>query len=323
MNLLRFCTLISLGLIGCTTISDNSDAGACGFSESADITDATSRQTIRGALLGTRYESFEALKSDIRVEYGTGSVVAGDRRPKADVVRVSHCSNGKEVVSVLTPGVHQGHFLLARYDGNLWDRLALPFYSPYAVMNRKDMESIYILTRRRFIRFGEGDFAFFDFAKCMVENINTPDLAFKNARDTTEKGYLNSFNHITIQAFITSSFSEEMADFIADTHERYFHPELITGNFKKEQIADLENGPLDNYVDMINNEWGQELGKQLRVKYGINRDTYWTPALLADYLNDVQSYLGWAFQIGFEPFRPDDRKIIRFTFKINAVMRGW
>lgn len=181
---------------------------------------------------------------------------------------------------------------------------------------------MYTLSRWRPERFGVDDPAFFDIAKTTVKNINTPDLAFKTPRDSTEKGYLNSFNHIATQAFITSCYSEELADFIADTHERYLHPELITGAFTDALLKDLDEGPVDNYVDMINNEWGQELGKQLKAKYDINSDTDWTPQLLADYLNDLQSYYSWAFQIGFKPYRPEDDVVIRFSEKIDAVMKG-
>jgi hypothetical protein len=42
---------------------------------------------------------------------------------------------------------------------------------------------------------------------------------------------------------------------------------------------------------------------------------------LANYLNDLQSYYSWAFQIGFEPFRPEDELVARFSKKINAVMK--
>lgn len=187
-------------------------------------------------------------------------------------------------------------------------------------MYRKDLEKIFALSRWRPEK-GDGDLAFFDIAKSTVENINTPETAFRNVRDSTEKGYLNSFNHITAQAFITSCFSEELADFIADAHERHHHPELITGKFTEQQIADLGEGAVDNYVDLVNNEWGQELGKALKEKYSINPKTNWTPELLAAYLNDLQSYYSWAFQIGFEPYRPQDEEVLNFSNKIDAIMK--
>jgi hypothetical protein len=99
----------------------------------------------------------------------------------------------------------------------------------------------------------------------------------------------------------------------------YNMPELITGKFTEAQLADFENGPADNYVDMLNNEWGQELGKVLREKYAITSRTYWTPGLLTNYLNDMQAYYSWAFQIGFSPFRPTDEMVEQFAWKINTV----
>ena len=128
----------------------------------------------------------------------------------------------------------------------------------------------------------------------MANQISDEDYLNLSCEELSEKGYLNTFNHITAQAFMTSIFSERLADFIADVHELYNMPELITGDFTEQQLADFENGPVDNYVDMINNEWGQELGKVLGKKYGIDRHTIWTPQLLRDYLNDIQLYHSWA-----------------------------
>lgn len=327
MHTLRFLALLSIFFIGCKQARDNtqlngSGEDACIALVSDDTTRAATYKTVRGALLGTRFTSLEELKSVIRIEYALGASPSDSAAPESSFVRVRHCSNGRLVTSVLETGTSQGDLYKAGFGGTIWDRFNLLFRCPFAVINRKDLERIFSLSRWRPDLYGEGDLAFFDIAKSSSENINTPDLAFRNVRDSTEKGYLNSINHITAQAFITSCFSEELADFIADAHERYNHPELITGKFTEEQIADLEEGPVDNYVDIINNEWGQELGKQLKEKYRINRETNWTPELLANYLNDLQSYYSWAFQIGFEPFRPEDEEVLSFSNKLDAVMKG-
>ena len=87
----------------------------------------------------------------------------------------------------------------------------------------------------------------------MANQISDEDYLNLSCEELSEKGYLNTFNHITAQAFMTSIFSERLADFIADVHELYNMPELITGDFTEQQLADFENGPVDNYVDMINN----------------------------------------------------------------------
>lgn len=325
MRSLRYLSLILLPLsLACNKQSAyvELNISTCAFQDNSNPTAKFSYKDVKGALLGTRFKSLEELKSVIQIEYFNYNSDGDSASQDNYMVRISHCSNGIEVISVLESGVSQGDIWNARYGKKNSDRISLLFNSPYAIANRKDLEKVYTLSRWRPEWFGEGDLAFFDIAKKSAANINTEDLAFRHAKDSTEKGYLNSFNHITAQAFITSCFSEELADFIADAHERYAHPELLTGKFTDEQLKDLEEGPVDNYVDIINNEWGQELGIQLREKYNISRETNWTPELLANYLNDLQSYYSWAFQIGFKPFRQEDEEVLRFSNKINAVMKG-
>ncbi len=327
MHILRLLVLVSIVFISCNqagdkTLPNTSGVTACNAGVHNDSLNTTPSGKIRGALLGTRFTSLQELKSVIQMEYHVGAITADSMPGENSFVSVRHCSNGREVVAMLATGTSQGDIYKAGYSGSIVDRLRLLFRCPYAVINRKDLERIYDLSRWNPEKYGGGDLAFLDLAKAAVENINTPELALINVRDTTEKGYFNSFNHMTAQAFITSCFSEVLADFIADAHERHNHPELISGKFTEAQILDLKEGPVDNYVDIINNEWGQELGKQLKAKYSINSETNWTPTLLADYMNDLQRYYSWAFQIGFKPFRPEDERVRRFSSKIQAVMYG-
>lgn len=330
MSTVRLLILLLLvSFIGCSQRQCNSSgrnyitSGDCNSSVDRDTSGLAtehSYKSIQGALLGTRFQSLEELKSVIKIEYFTDSSGSDSANYKNPAVRLTHCSNGQEVINVLESGISQGEIGKAR-SGDFWDRLHVLIKSPYAVTKRDELSKVYILARRRNDLFGEGDPAFYDLAISVVKNINTPDLAFINVRDSTEKGYLNSFDHITAQAFTTSCFSERLADLIGDAHERD-RPELITGKFSEKQKSDLDEGPVDNYVDLINNQWGQELGKVLKKKYNITRKTYWTPELLADYLNDIQSYYSWAFQIGFKPFKPEDEVIIMFSKKINLVLSG-
>jgi hypothetical protein len=320
MSLLKYLALLTLFLC-CNQSHDNIDPislGKCTCAPlvSSDSTDVSRHGTMRLALLGTRFASLEDLKSVIQIEYHQGR----SKYSQNEFVCVHHRSGGKAVTSILRTGVSQGDFSKAKFGDSFWNRLSLLFRSPFAVANRKGLEKIYLLSRWDPGLFGQGDLAFFDLAKSSANNINTPQLAFINTRDSTEKGFVNSFNHITAQALITSFFSEELADLIADAHERHSFPALIAGKFTDAEIKDLDNGPVDNYVDMVNNEWGQEIGKQLKEKYKITQKTNWTPELLAAYLNDLQAYYSWAFQIGFVPFRPDNEILQRFSKKINTVM---
>lgn len=264
----------------------------------------------RGILLTTRFNSFEEFKKEVQVEYKKGL---------RSSVRLTQNSNGQTISSILKSGVSETDFINAR-DGSFLDKVVLSFRSPYFVMQRKDMLRAFILSRRRHKTFGGGDVAFYDLAETMMKNIDQVDLMTIPSKDLSEKGFINTFNHVNAQALMTSIFSETLADFIADTHERSNMKELITGEFSAEQLADINNGPTDNYVDIINNEWGQELGKLLSKKYKIQIGMNWTPELLANYLNDMQQYYSWVFGIGFEPYRVEEEIVVRFASKINSVI---
>ncbi len=261
---------------------------------------------LKGALVLSRFNSLQDFKEVVSVEYGKSSVY------------LTHKDGGNEVVSELRTGVAENDFVKAR-DGSIWDKIRLGVRSPYVVFNRADLIRVEILGRRRHMMFGEGDVAFYDLAEQTVSNIRYEDRRLLTEQDLSEKGYLNTFNHITAQALITSLYSERVADFISDVHERQTMPELITGDFTHEQLADFDNGPVDNYLDMVNNEWGQELGKELKRKFNIRSTTVWTPLLLSDYLNEVQNYYAFTLGISFLPFDPSSELLIRFSEKINLL----
>lgn len=300
MKRLKFLLSISILLaFGCTNKS----------SSEANPTSPLVKGTV---LLATQIDSLESLKEIIEIQY------SGNIRSK---VQIKHQSNGELVTSILKAGINENDITKAR-DGGFWDKVKLSLRSPYFVANRNDLLKVYILSRRRHRIFGGGDVAFYDLAETMVKHINKEDLVNIPEINLSEKGYLNTFNHSNAQAFMTSIFSESFADFIADVHERTNMEELVTGDFSEEQLTNFDNNPVDNYVDIINNEWGQELGKQLSKKYNITRETYWTATLLSNYLNDLQAYYSWVFKIGLDPFRPDDELVIRFSKKINRVMES-
>ena len=111
----------------------------------AEIKPEQIKRFTREALLTTRFNSLEDLKTIIQIEYGT------ENDP---YVRLSHSSNGQKVISLLTPGVSEGDFVRARV-GSVWDRVVLGLSSPYAVTNRKDLLRVLFLGRRRYNRFKE------------------------------------------------------------------------------------------------------------------------------------------------------------------------
>lgn len=266
--------------------------------------------TGKGALITTRFNSMEAFEEVVKIEYKKGW------RPS---VQLTHNCNGQKVTSILKTGVSEADFNQTR-TGSFWKKVGLCIRSPYFVMQRQNLLRVFILSRRRHHIFGWGDIAFYDIAETMMNHIVEVGLTPNDSLDFSEKGYINTFNHIGSQAFMTTIFSERFADFIADTHERSTLPNLITGEFTEEQLKDVKNGAVDNYVDFINNEWGQELGKYLKKKHQINTQTHWTPQLLTAYLNDMQDYYSRVLEIGFEPFHEADELVLRFSEKINKVM---
>ena len=272
----------------------------------------------RGALLLTRFHSFDEFKKVVDIEYfNQDRENSLFRKPG---VKLTFHNNEKIINSLLTAGVNEVDFINAA-QGGFYLKLGLLLASPYAVWNRKDLNRIYLLSRRRDALFGDGDIAFYDLAARMMFNIEEADKK-NHPEDISDEGYLNTFLHVTTQAFITSMFSEKLGDFIGDVHERRYIPELISGDFSKKQLEDVYNGATDNYLDLLNNEYGQQVGKELKRKFKISRNTNWTPELLADYLNELENYYGWSFQIGLKPFRPTDELIVRFAIKLNAVMQN-
>ena len=265
------------------------------------------------ALLATDYSSLEDFSSVVSISYlGEG------KDSFTGTVKLSYLDNDQLVTSELTDGVTQGDISEA-HKGNVWDKLVLATRSPYAVWNRKDLSKIYMLARVRPTLFGEGDVAFYDLAEASMRNILPVNGAFHNFRDSLEKGYINTFNHITAQSLITALYNEEIAEYLSTVHERYAMPQLVSGLFTKEQLFDTLNFPVDNYVDIINNEIGQELGKHLKFKYGITEDTKWTAAFLCQFLNKVQAYYSNSFNVTITPFKEDDVLIVRFSNKVEAI----
>lgn len=320
MRMPRFFVLILLtALLACEQVRHSRPVSENMVQAESHFLDSLKPDRVgRGALLLTRFNSFEEFKEVVKIEYNCVPVGSREGMYRKSEVRLVHRSDSREVVSYLKSGVSEKDFNRAR-DENVWAKVSLVTRTPYALINRNDLVTVEILGRRRYEWFGEGDIAFYDLAEEMVRHISIEDRLQMSERDLSEKGFLNTFNHITAQGFMTSMYDASMADYIADVHERFAMPELITGIFTREQILDLDNGPMDNYVDMINNEWGQELGEVLKLKYEINQETYWTPELLADYLNDMQDYYSYAFGIRFLPFRASDDKVRRFSVKINRV----
>ena len=269
------------------------------------------------ALLASRFENLEELEKVVKISYFQKGQEVMAANPLNNQVICQYGAGGQQIVSILKKGISQTEIVEAK-EGD-WDAItALFLNAPHSIALRKKLAYTNLLARRRQDLTAWGDPAFYDLSALTVKKIIDKE-AFVTAKDSGSKGYLNTFNHITAQALLTSIFSEDIADFIADVHERDNMPELITGVFTSAQLKDPNMNPMDNYVDMINNELGQELGKALKEKYGINENTKWTPKLLAAYLNELQAYYVKSFDIGMQAFDESEVEIKRFTNKVNRL----
>lgn len=271
------------------------------------------------ALISTRYKSLDHFKEQVSIQYLTVAQPSDTFVQNKSAVKLEYMSNGELITKILTSGLDQGE-LIDVQKKPLMSKLSFIIQHPYAVRQRKELEKMHILSRRKADLFGSKDVAFYDLAVTIFRHINNPEIAYQTPRDSSEKGYLNTFNHITAQSIITSFFSGQLAEIIGDMHERYFMPELTTGLFKDSQLNDSINNPVDNYVDLLNNMIGQKIGSKLKIKYQLNENTLCTPSLLTAYLNDLQSYYMWALGIGLEPFRNSDPVVIKFSNKINKLL---
>lgn len=265
------------------------------------------------ALLASRIKNLDELQETVDINYGS--------KDKIPYVELIYNSAEGTTTSYLQAGISEQDILDVR-KGGFYEKVRFVIDNPDVIRDRNLLSEIYFLARKSDYVLGEGDVAFYYIAEETINKINTPGLAYLVRKDSSEKGFINTINHITAQSFITCIYSEDVADRIADLHELKHMPELCTGNFSEEQLSDTLNYPVDNYVDLINNEIGQALGIRLKKKLKINKTTVWTPKLMANYLTDLVKYYSWSFGVGMSPFSKDEEIVIRFADKINKIRNG-
>lgn len=265
------------------------------------------------ALLATDFNSMCELKSVVNLNY-----VNQSNDSCKGTVQISYTNKGQTIYTEFSDGVSEEDIVKA-HKGSILDKILLALKAPYAVKIRNELSKIFMLSRRRPTIFGENDVAFYDLAQASMRNVTVTKKSFKTLRDSLEKGYINTFNHITAQALITAIYNEDVAHFIASVHERFHMPHLVSGKFSIIDLTDTVNYPVDNYIDIINNEIGQELGKYLKHKYTINQKTIWTADFTCKFLNEIQDYYAESFDIQIESYKNNDHLIMLFSKKIEAI----
>jgi len=131
----------------------------------------------------------------------------------------------------------------------------------------------------------------------------------------------NTMLHVNGQALFTSIFGRGYAQLAGDIHERD-HKALMTG-----EIPNKGKGltaAIDNYSDMVNNQWGQRWGEAIAKDLGITKDTKWTDDITAKYLNALQGKYALSMGLKFKSekdggtFKATDEFVKKYTTFINA-----
>jgi len=273
------------------------------------------------ALMASRFKTLDEFREVVGISYINTKMNSDSMPVKGQSVVLTYVDRADTINNILDFGVTQGDMIKVR-DGSYSNRAKFAIFEPYSVANRVELNEIYKLARRRPRLFGVGDVAFYDLALASVSNIRHHNESYKSEEDSSEKGYVNTYNHITAQALITTLYGVRIADYIADLHERYAMPHLLTGKFSVDELTNPNKNAVDNYVDLINNKIGQELGLALRDKHKITQSTVWTSNLLANYLNEIQSYYSYSFGVGHKPFPQDHPTLEMMARKINKMREG-
>jgi hypothetical protein len=232
-------------------------------------------------LIATDYKTMEELNKVIKITYSkqviNSRVSAGKEIHSVNVQQTFGGTTVEDNLHTSEPSQEQ---LKSARDGGLGIKLIVGATFPQAAYYKGELEKIEKLSFRAK---NEQKMALGDIAKSFLENSSA-------TRGTLENTYLHTLG----QGFITILFGEGAANFSGHLHER-IQEGLITGNLSNQEIGQA----IDNYSDLINNQWGQLWGNEIKAKFGITSGTEWTPELTAGVLNEFQNKLSSSMGINF------------------------
>jgi RHS repeat-associated protein len=255
------------------------------------------------------YRDIAALKKSVDITYtpsgrfSYASVAVSDKA-KAGI--------GTNTLSESNPGQAQ---LKKAAAGDWGDKLSFAVSNPGAALYRNDLEKIEKLA---FVKKNSSGTALGHIADEMVGHLATkpsgPTVMIGKDKVTMVDATKNMVLHVFGQAAITTLLGRGAADYAGDLHERD-QPSLISGKIGKTE----ERQAIDNYSDMVNNLYGQDIGERVGAKLGITSSTVWTPKLTAKYLNAVQDAIAKEMGWKMAPFSAGDAEVKKFTSLLNEV----
>lgn len=284
---------------------------------SQGLTDSDSRKP----LIATDYKSLRELKRELDITYSPAQFIpdndGGIAMPA--YVTISHPGGGINMANTLSESTIKQEELKRATNANPFYQALTATAHPEVGVFRSELDSIRMLS---FVRHNRSGSAIGVISNSMFTRIrNKPPDTHRSyatakgmAKISAHDAIRNMMLHVFGQAIITTLHGRVVADLAGDIHERD-QDSLITGKIAVTEEKDA----VDNYTDLVNNLYGQELGEELRLTFDINRDTTWTPELVTSYLNAAQRYFhqhkGWRFQ----EFSKNDDEVKKFTSLLNEV----
>jgi RHS repeat-associated protein len=241
-------------------------------------------------LVASNYKTLTDLKSAIKMVHY--------KHNQKQTVMMTNSFLGMHVIDVLVSGETSQEDLKKARDGGFWAKTGAVAKDPSAAFYKNDLEKIEKMSYRKK---NDQKLAFQDIALLLAsKTINPPG------------GIDNTYLHVAGQAFITALFGEGAANYSGHLHEAA-HESLFTGVSK--DIKD-EQSMIDNYADLINNQWGQAFGKQIMGELDVSGD--WTNENTADFLNKLQDKLSETMGTKFSGKHSAEDEVVKgFTKLIN------
>ena len=304
----------------------NSDLGVDGavgpatikslFSDRPDLLASQPRERITfnnpgRPIIASEHPTLEKLKEEIDITYGNGRVTVGHSKKKL-----------KDRNTLRSSLIGEAELKKAHEASEKWNHVRKALFGlshPRLAINQTALERSEKLS---FVKKNNSGSALGRISNAMFDNIqNKPSVKPYEGpggeKLTSHDATKNMMLHVFGQSTFTVLYGEGAADLTGDLHERD-QPSLITGEIGEDEEAQA----IDNYADMVNNEYGQEVGLHLRRRLGINDRTVWTPDITAKYLNSVQDYFSQSHEWSFKDFDASDARVHRFTNLLNEVQHG-
>jgi RHS repeat-associated protein len=264
----------------------------------------------RKPLIANNYKDLAALKKAVDIKYTPAGTFTS-----AEVSVTDKAKKSKGTNTLSESNVGQAAIVKAARSTDWAEQGAFALSNPTAVYHKNALEGIEKLS---FVAKNTPGTALGKISDAMYPHIakspTGPTYVVGGKTVAMSGTTKNMLLHVFGQAVITTIYGRSSADFAGDAHERDT-PGLISGTIAP---AD-ERKAIDDYTDMVNNLYGQDIGERVGKKLGVSSSTVWTPALTAKYVNAVQaeiaSEMGWKMT----PFSAKDPEIVKFSALLNEV----